>query len=35
MESSEESGSPDMPFYLNKLKDRIGNNVKVVFIVDS
>ena len=35
MESGEESGSPDIIYYLDKLKDRIGSNVKVVAICDS
>jgi acetylornithine deacetylase/succinyl-diaminopimelate desuccinylase-like protein len=35
MESAEESGSFDMNFYLDLLKDRIGNHVQVVSIVDS
>ncbi len=35
MESCEESGSIDMPFYLDLLKDRIGDHVEMISIVDS
>lgn len=35
MESAEESGSIDMNYYLDILKDRIGNHVKIIFVVDS
>jgi len=35
MEGAEESGSPDMIYYLDLLKDRIGNNVNLVSILDS
>jgi len=35
MECTEESGSFDMPFWLDNLKERIGNNVEVISIVDS
>jgi len=35
MESDEESGSKDMDYYMDTLKDRIGNNVKMIWILDS
>lgn len=35
MESDEESGSHDMNYYLDFLKEKIGNNVKTVWILDS
>ena len=35
MESDEESGSNDMDYYLDNLKERIGSNIKVIWIVDS
>jgi acetylornithine deacetylase/succinyl-diaminopimelate desuccinylase-like protein len=35
MESQEESGSDDILSYMSLLKDRIGNHVKVIGIIDS
>jgi len=35
MEGAEESGSKDMEFYLKSLKERIGKNVKKLFVLDS
>ena len=35
MEGDEESGSRDMEYYLEKLKDKIGNKIKMIWIVDS
>ena len=35
MEGAEESGSPDMSEYLDILKDRIGDNVKLIAVLDS
>ena len=35
IEGSEESGSMDLPFYVDKLKDEIGSNVSLVVCLDS
>ena len=35
MEGSEESGSMDMDYYMEFLKERIGSNVKAIWILDS
>jgi len=35
MESCEESGSVDMKYWLETLKEKIGNNVKLITILDS
>jgi len=35
MEGDEESGSRDMEYYMKKLKERIGERVKMIWIVDS
>ncbi len=35
MESDEESGSEDMDYYLEMLSDVIGDNVKMIWILDS
>jgi len=35
MESDEESGSKDMTYYMDTLKERIGDKVSNVWIVDS
>jgi acetylornithine deacetylase/succinyl-diaminopimelate desuccinylase-like protein len=35
MESDEESGSGDMDYYMDTLKERIGNHVKMIWILDS
>jgi len=35
MEGDEESGSVDMDYYLDKLKEKIGKCVKMIWIVDS
>jgi acetylornithine deacetylase/succinyl-diaminopimelate desuccinylase-like protein len=35
MESEEESGSTNVLFYIEKLKERIGDHVKVIGIIDS
>jgi len=35
METDEESGSIDMDYYLDFCKEKIGKNVKMIWIVDS
>lgn len=35
MEGDEESGSGDMDYYLERLKKRLGENIKMIWIVDS
>ena len=35
MESDEESGSEDMDYYLEMLSDKIGKQVKTIWILDS
>jgi acetylornithine deacetylase/succinyl-diaminopimelate desuccinylase-like protein len=35
METDEESGSVDMDYYLKFCKEKIGNHVKMIWIVDS
>ncbi len=35
MEADEESGSEDMDYYLEMLSDVIGDNVPMIWVVDS
>ena len=35
MECDEESGSNDMDYYLERFKERIGDNVKTICVLDA